>query len=574
MASLQPLRVRGHTYWRIIESRRVNGKPRAFVVAHLGKANDLLARLQAADAIRIRSLSHGAVAALYALTQELDVAATIDRHLAASGRRRRRDPTHRDDPTQRPEQNDGLTVGQSLTLVAIGRACQATSKRAFAEWADTTTLGELAAVDMRRLTSQHFWDQMDQLPIETIPAIEADLVRNSLQRFALTLDTLLFDATNFFTFIASTNTRPKLPARGHQKQKRDDLRQVSVALLCSRREGIPLWHRTYGGQVADATCFAEVLPIIRHRLGELGRDLESLTIVYDKGNVSRKNQQLVDQSQLHYVTAIPNTSQRALVAEANATLTLVDLGDGQSVSAHRARKHIWGTERTVVVLVSERLREGQMRGILQHVASARRWLDDLANTLRRGKQKRNRARIERDIELRLKGRQHLSHVLRFQLIGDDPNLTLTCDFDQAAFDDLANNSLGRIVLMTDRHHWSTAEIIHAYRNQADIEAVFAHLKDPIHLALRPQRHWTDQKLHIHVLTCVIGYLLARLLHLRARQAGAPFGSPEHLLEALARVRRTTVARSASGNGSLRISTQLEDTEPDLVALLTKLGVAS
>jgi len=29
MASLQKVRVRGHTYWRIVESRRVNGKPRA-----------------------------------------------------------------------------------------------------------------------------------------------------------------------------------------------------------------------------------------------------------------------------------------------------------------------------------------------------------------------------------------------------------------------------------------------------------------------------------------------------------------------------------------------------------------
>ncbi len=573
MASFQPLRVRGHCYWRIIESRRVNGRPRAFVVAYLGKAENLLARLQAAEAIRVRSRSHGAVAALYALAQELDVAGTIDRRMAASGRRER-GSTHRDNPDQRPDRNDGLTVGQSLTLVAIGRACQATSKRAFAEWAETTTLGELATVDVQRLTSQHFWDQMDQVPVETISGIESDLVRDAFGRFELTLDTLRFDATNFFTFIASTNTRPKLPARGHQKQKRNDLRQVSVALLCSRREGIPLWHRTYGGQVADATCFAEVLPMIRQRLDELGRDLESLTIIYDKGNVSRANQKLVDQAPLHYVTAIPNTSQRTLLAEANAALTLVDIGDGQSVSAYRACKRIWGVERTVVVLLSERLREGQMRGILQHVASARRWLDDLTNTLRRGKQKRNRARIERDIELRLNGRQHLSQVLHFQLTGDDPNLALTYQFEKVAFDDLANNSLGRIVLMTDRHLWSTAEIIQAYRNQADIEAVFAHLKDPVHLALRPQRHWTDQKIHVHVLTCVIGYLLARLLHLRARRAGAPFASPEHLIEALGRIRRATIARSANAKGSLRISTQIEESEPDLIALLSKLTVAS
>jgi transposase len=574
MASLQRHKVKGYSYFRIVESRRVNGKPRVFVIAHLGKADDLLKRLQAADALQIRSRAHGAVAALHAMAQEIDLVGIIDAHLAASGKRERRSPIHRNDPERRPERNHGLTVGQSLMLIAIGRACHATSKSGFAEWAESTTLGELAGVDLRHLTSQHFWDQMDQLPIEIIPTIEADLLRNVLQRFELTLDTLLFDATNFFTFIASTNTRPKLPARGHQKQKRDDLRQVSVAVLCSRREGIPLWHRTYGGQVADATCFAEVLPMIQQRLGELGRDLESLTIVYDKGNVSRANQKLVDQAKLHYVTAIPNTSQEKLVTEANAALALVDLGDGQKVSAYRARKQIWGAERTAVVLVSERLREGQMRGILQHVASARRWLDKLANTLRRGKQKRNRARIERDIELRLKGRQHLSRVLRFQLVGDDPRLSLTYQFDQASFDDLANNTLGRIVLMTDRHDWSTPEIIRTYRNQADIEALFAHLKDPNHLALRPQRHWTDQKLHVHVMTCMLGYMLARLLHLRALRAGAPFGSPEGLLEALGRVRRATVARSTNGSGALRISTQFEDAEPDLRALLPALSAAS
>ena len=48
MASIQRVRVRGHSYWRIVESRRVNGKPRVFVIAHLGKADDLLARLRAA----------------------------------------------------------------------------------------------------------------------------------------------------------------------------------------------------------------------------------------------------------------------------------------------------------------------------------------------------------------------------------------------------------------------------------------------------------------------------------------------------------------------------------------------
>ena len=551
----------------------MNGKPRPVPVAYLGKADDLLARLRAAETLRLRSRAHGAVAALYALAQELDVSGTIDRHLAAAGRRVRRQPAHLPDPRRAPARNDGLSVGQSLALVAVGRGCHATSKRAFAEWADTTTLGELVGVDVQRLTSQHFWDQMDQVPVELIPAIERELVERALARFELPLDTLLYDATNFFTFIASTNTKPKLPARGHQKQKRDDLRQVGVALLCSRRDGIPLWHQTYGGQVADATCFAAVLPAIHQRLVQLGRDLGTLTIVYDKGNVSRANQQLVDAAPFHHVSALPAASQRALVAHANARLADVVLDSDETVPAYRTRRTIWGVERTVVVLVSERLRQGQLRGILQHVTAARRWLSALAETLRRGKQRRDRARIERDIDHRLTGRQWLRRVLRFQLTGTDPTLTLTYDVDQPAFDALAQNELGRVVLMTDHHDWSTADIIRTYRAQADVEALFAHLKDPLHVALRPQRHWTDQKLHVHVFTCVLGYLLLRLLHLRARQAGADFASPEHLIEALSRIRRVTVARSATGKGRLRLTTQLEEVESQLAPLLSLLGIA-
>jgi transposase len=573
MASLQAIRVKGNTYYRLVTCRRINGKPTPVVLAYLGKADDIQNRIEGVDEARVRSWSHGAVAALYTLAGELRLSELIDRHLSASGRRVRR-PRPEGQPIP-PQRNDGLSVGQSLTLVAIGRACYATSKRAFAGWAKTTTLGQLAGVEVEHLTSQHFWDQMDQLPIELIAPIERDLIGEVLQRFQLPLDTLLFDATNFFTFIASSNDRCELPVRGKQKQKRNDLRQVGVALLCSRQDGIPLWHRTYGGNVPDTTCFSEALPALKQRLVDLCQDIESLTIVYDKGNVSRDNQHQVDEAKLHYVSALTVASQRDLVDKANALLGPVEIEPGETVAAYRAKKEIWGAERTVIVLCSERLRQGQMAGVLQHVAKAQRWLSEQADTLRRGKQRRNRARIERDIETYLKGRQHLREVIRFKLTGEDPILTLTFEFDQAAFEALAEGTFGRLVLMTDRHDWSTAEIIRAYHGQAAVEAVFAHLKDPVHLALRPQHHWTDQKLHVHVFTCVLGFLLASLLHLRARRAHAPYASVESLIEALGRVRRAMIIRRSAARTSKRadrVTHQLEEIDPELAPLLPVLGV--
>jgi len=571
MASIQRVRVRGHSYWRIVKSRRVNGKPRVFVIAHLGKADDLLARLQAAEHLRLRSQSHGATTAVYALARKLDIAGTIDRHLAASGRRDRRQPAHVPDPRRTPERHDGLSVGRSLELVSVGRTCHATSKQGFAEWARTTTLGDVASVDLDRLTSQHFWDQMDQVPIEVLAAIEREIVASAIERFSLPLDTILYDATNFFTFIASTNGRCELPARGRNKQKRHDLRQLGVALLCTRRDGIPLMHQMYGGQVPDARSFAEVLPLIRQRLVDLGRELDSLTLVYDKGNVSQLNQGLVDQTKLHYVASLTASSQRALITEANPLVQSVKLDEDESVMAYRTRRTIWGAERTLVIVVSETLRAGQIRGILQHAASAKKWLQDLADTLRRGKQKRDRATLQRDIETRLMGRQHLREVLQFNLSGTGHTLTLTWEFDQDALDALARDWLGRLVLVTDRDDWSTAEIIRAYRGQTHVEAVFAHMKDPMHVMLRPQYHWTDQKLHVHVFTCVLSYLLARLLHLRAQQAVGYTRSMERLLDTLAQVRRVNIVRSTQKRG-VRVTSQLEDVDPDVAKLIEVLGV--
>ena len=572
MASLQRVRVRGYSYWRIVESRRVNGKPRPIVIAYLGKADDLLARLKTAESLRLRSRSHGAVAAVYTLARELDISGTIDRHLAASGRRDREQIVHVADPRRIPERHNSLTVGQSLELVSIGRVCHATSKRGFAEWANTTTLGELTHVDLDCLTSQHFWDQMDQIPVEVLAEIEREIVDRAVEQFKLPIDTVLYDATNFFTFIASTNTRCKLPARGRGKQKRHDLRQLGVALLCTRRDGIPLMHKMYGGQVPDARSFAEALPLIRQRLVDMGRDLSSLTLVYDKGNVSKINQNSVAQSDLHYVASLTADSQRAIIVEANAHLEAVKLDEDESVMAYRTRQAVWGAERTVVVVISETLRAGQVRGIMQHVASAQKYLQELADTLQRGKQKRSQAKIQRDIETRLMGRQHLNDVLSFHLGGTGRALTLTWKFDQVKLDTLARDWLGRLVLMTDRHDWPTSEIILAYRGQSTIEAVFSHMKDPMHVMLRPQYHWTDQKLHVHVFTCVLSYLLARLLHLRAKQATGYSRSMERLLDTLAEVRRTTVARSTR-KGSVRVTSQLEEVDPTVTGLMEALKIS-
>ena len=66
MASILPVKVRGKTYWRIVESKRVNGKPRPIPILYLGTADALLERLtsQAEGKLTLKTFRHGDVAAL------------------------------------------------------------------------------------------------------------------------------------------------------------------------------------------------------------------------------------------------------------------------------------------------------------------------------------------------------------------------------------------------------------------------------------------------------------------------------------------------------------------------------
>jgi len=45
MATLQKKKCKGHEYWYIVQSKRINGKPKPIVLAYLGKAETLLEKL-------------------------------------------------------------------------------------------------------------------------------------------------------------------------------------------------------------------------------------------------------------------------------------------------------------------------------------------------------------------------------------------------------------------------------------------------------------------------------------------------------------------------------------------------
>jgi len=375
MATIRKQKVGKYTYWQIVESKRVNGKPRPVVVVHLGTAEQLWYKLKEGPVRKeIRSASHGVVQDFWQTAGELDLLAMFDRHFSKQVR-------------------DTLTVGQSLLLAAIHRAIKPDSKRAFASWAKQTTLHELIAFNPERMDSQYFWEQIDTITEEQMEEVEKEITQKLCALGLLFSKLLFYNLTNLFTYIATTNERSELAQRGRNKQKRHDLRQFGLLQVATREFLIPVLSPVYEGNKSDQELFISSLTKIRKMLSELNLELEEFTIVFDKGSNSKNNFKELDQSKLPYVASLTATYHEDLLAIPLSHYQTV-IVNGKDYLCYRTKKKIWGKDkdRTIVITPSEKLRQGQLRGLKQALTKTQRELQELKQKLNSPKLKSENAR--------------------------------------------------------------------------------------------------------------------------------------------------------------------------------------
>ncbi len=532
--SLLKKRIRGRPYWYARECQRVNGKPTIVWQQYLGKAEDIAAALGApAQPPAPREVVLGdfaAPAALYALAQQLNLIATIDRH---AGKRAQ-----------------GVGVGTYLTLAALNRCLAPTSKAGLAEWYAGTVLRRLLPVAPRHLTSQRFWDHMSYLEAAQIGAIEQDLTRTLIARFQIDLSCLLYDTTNFYTFIDSFNDAPTLAQRGKSKEKRTDLRIVGLALLVTQDFHLPLFHQVYPGNTHDAVTFASATETLVARYRLFAESVEGITLVYDKGNNSEATQTRLDASPYHFVGSLCPTQHPELLRTPRARFHPLAGEDLAGVLAWRTRKPVLGAERTLLVTYNPELFLAQSATLLREVRKRTAKLHvlqrHLAHPAPRGKP-RTVAGVEKEVQAILTGR-HMSALLRTQVIATPAGPRLTYRVDQAAWQRLQRTLLGKSILFTDQDGWSDEGIVRAYRGQHHIEEAFKRMKNPHFVSWRPLHHWTDQKIRVHAFYCVLALLLSALLRRTLAQQGIDL-SIGKILTTLSQVKEVVLLHRGPRSGT-------------------------
>ncbi len=548
MATIQKKVSRGHSYWQIVESRRINGKPRPVVLMHLGTAEGLLKRLQGGGKpLKAKIIQFGALAALWNIAQKLDIVGTIDRHIG--------------------KRDQGLSCGQYILLAALNRAVAASSKSSLYEWYRKTVLYRLIPTSKRSLASQRFWDHMNYLDESTIAKIEEELTGRLIEQFKVDLHTLLFDATNFDTFI-DTQTQADLPQRGHAKSKRKDLRIIGLALLVSTDFHVPLLSHLYPGNQNDAAMFGNVTESLVARYRQFAKQCRHVTLVFDGGNTSKDNIKDIDNSEYHFVTSLTVTHHKELLEIPLRRFQTFSEPRLEGTTAYRTKKHIWDENRTVVVTRSQRLLSGQIAGIKAALRKKRSALQQLHRKLRRSQQPNARGKgytkdsVQKHLDSIISG-QYISEILHAEILETNGYLDFRFRTDFNAFDKLKRIRLGKRILCTDNHDWTTEEIILASRAQYHVENAFKQMKDPHWVSFSPAFHWTDQKLRVHAFYCILALMLSSLLQRNAAHAGIQLTIPA-LYEQLWEVKEIVTLHppeSKSGRGRLRAEYLLSECSP-------------
>lgn len=185
------------------------------------------------------------------------------------------------------------------------------------------------------------------------------------------------------------------------------------------------------------------------------------------------------------------------------------------------------------------------RGIAVALRKARPELQKLARRAESGRIRRDvlEARIQKALQ-----REHLSELVITEITEHDGKLSLNWRIDQAARRLLERTRLGRRVLCTDRHIWSTGRIVNAFRGQWNVEELFRRAKKGGIVPWGSSHQWVDSSLRLHTFATVIGLELVSLAHLALgarKSVRKTMKEPAEIKATLVRVRTKSPGRQAT-----------------------------
>ena len=513
MAHFHIKKKKGRPYLYVREIARVNGKPKVISQTYIGSPDRVasLVKGQTQELKTLRAEEFGALWLAKQIDRDIDISSIIDAVVPKADREK------------------GPSIGEYFLYCVWNRMIEAVSKNKLSEWYKRTAVQHIRPVDLNEFSSKRYWDKWNRVDEEALQQITLKFFERLWQIESPASDCLLFDTTNYYTFMAS-HTESEIACRGKNKEGRHHLRQIGLGLLVARDTKLPLYYSVYPGNIHDSRHFEAIMDEMFGVVCGLNKTKERLTVVIDKGMNSEGNYTWIDEhSRVHFITTystyfaqdlavIPLDRFEVADTTGNKKLIEKDCYD-ECQLAYRSKGEYWGKERTVIVTYSPKTArkksytfDSKLETIRQELLKMRAKVKEEAPHWKNSDDIMNRY-------IRLCQRLHISSNL-FSLNFKQSEKGLSMSFRKDAYQVKQKQLMfGKNIIITDNTDWTTKDIIQASLDRWQVEDRFRLSKNDDLVGVQPIRHWTDSKIRCHLFSCVVAMTYLRRIERKLNAAG-------------------------------------------------------
>ena len=294
----------GFEYLQMVQSHRVNGKPRQTVMATLGRL-DALKETGELDRL-LRSGARLTESGMLLSAFEKGETTTIDAKRIGPPllfERLWRDSFCRSVIEQLlADRKFEFPVERAVFLTVLHRIMDPGSDRAAEKWRSAYSIDGMDAIELHHQYRAMAWlgeELADQQGRGLVPRTTKDLIEEQLfaKRRSLFNDVglAIFDTTSLY-FEGKGGTT--LGRNGHSKDSRPDLHQMVLGVVIDEA-GQPICSEMWPGNTADVTTLIPVVTRLRQRF-----QLNRVCIIADRGMVSAKTIATLEAHKIEYILGV------------------------------------------------------------------------------------------------------------------------------------------------------------------------------------------------------------------------------------------------------------------------------
>lgn len=200
MAHFHIKKKKGRPYLYVREIARVDGKPKVVSQVYIGAPEKVAAmasgQKQAPSKLKVEEF--GALWLAKQIDEDIDLCGIIDNIIPKADREK------------------GPSIGEYFLYSVWNRMVEAVSKNKLPQWYQQTAIQQIRPVAINELTSQRYWEKWDRVSEEALEKISRNFFKRLWEIESPDADCLLFDTTNYYTFMAS-QTPSELARRGKNR---------------------------------------------------------------------------------------------------------------------------------------------------------------------------------------------------------------------------------------------------------------------------------------------------------------------------------------------------------------------